>query len=75
MSRGTADAAFSRMKPVLLLVFLGLGPALADQVPVLPQCFAPASTERAAHPDALAQRTEALPASPLADDWAGLCPR
>lgn len=31
-----ADAGLSRMKAVLLLAFLALGPALANQFPVLP---------------------------------------
>lgn len=30
------NAVFSCMKPVLLLAFLALGPALAEQFPVLP---------------------------------------
>lgn len=32
-----ANAAFSRMKAVLLLAFLALGPALANQFPLLPR--------------------------------------
>jgi hypothetical protein len=49
-----ANAAFSRMKPVTLLAFLALGPALAEQFPVAPH-FAPAAS------DALAQRSEHTP--------------
>lgn len=33
--RGTRDALFQGMKPVLLLAFLALGPALADQSPLM----------------------------------------
>jgi hypothetical protein len=45
-ARGTADAVFSLMKPVLLLAFLALGPALADQFPVLPRAASEAVAQR-----------------------------
>jgi hypothetical protein len=45
-ARGTADALFSRMKPVLLLAFLALGPALADQFPILPRAASEAVAQR-----------------------------
>lgn len=35
-----ANAVSSRMKPVLLLAFLALGPALAEQFPLLPRIAA-----------------------------------
>jgi hypothetical protein len=37
---------FSRMKAVLLLAFLVLGPALADQFPVLPRAASDAVVQR-----------------------------
>jgi hypothetical protein len=43
--RGTANAALSRMKAVLLLAFLALGPALADQFPVLPRAASEAMAQ------------------------------
>src|SRR5439155_26231205 len=46
-SRGTADAAFSRMKPILFLALLALGPALAEQFPVTPPRLAPAAADAA----------------------------
>jgi hypothetical protein len=48
-ARGTSDARIKRMKIVLLLVFLGLGPALAEQTstppgyPALDPAVAPAA--------------------------------
>jgi hypothetical protein len=52
-SRGTANAAVSRMKPVLLLAFLALGPALAEQVPIVPPVVS----------DAVAQSSSTAPAA------------
>lgn len=46
-ARGTANAAFSRMKAILLLAFLALGPALADQFPVLPRAASEAMAQSA----------------------------
>jgi hypothetical protein len=43
---GMANAAFSRMKPVLLLAFLALGPALAEQFPILPRAASEAVAQR-----------------------------
>jgi hypothetical protein len=64
-----ANAAFSRMKPVLLLAFLALGPALAEQFPVAPH-LAPAAS------DALAQRSETTPqAAPRELERLWLCGR
>jgi hypothetical protein len=64
-SRGMANAAFSRMKPALFLAFLALGPALAEQLPVLPR----------APSEAVAQRsgTDPLPAPGAERIW--LCRR
>ena len=45
-SHGMANAVFSRMKPVLLLAFLALGPALADQFPILPRAVSEAVAQR-----------------------------
>lgn len=64
-SRGMADAAFSCMKPALLLAFLALGPALAEQFPVLPRATAEAIAQRAG--------TAPLPASDADRIW--LCRR
>jgi hypothetical protein len=52
-SRGMANAAFSRMKPILLLSFLALGPALAEQFPVLPR-IAASATDAVAQPSGTA---------------------
>lgn len=49
-----ANAVFSGMKPILLLAFLALGPALAEQFPLAPN-LAPATA------DALALRSGAMP--------------
>ena len=54
-----ANAAFSRMKPVLFLAFLALGPALAEQFPVLPRAAS----------EAVAQRSGTTPL-PVPDDAA-----
>jgi hypothetical protein len=52
-----ANAAFSRMKPVLFLVLLALGPALAEQFPVAPRAAS----------EAVALRSGATP-RPAPDD-------
>jgi len=64
-----ANAAFSGMKPVLLLAFLALGPALAEQFPVVPNLTPGAS-------DALAQGSGTTPqAAPRAAERIWLCGR
>jgi hypothetical protein len=58
------------MKPILLIAFLALGPALADQFPAFPPGFAP---ETAAM---LNQRRGAVPpAARLDDERTLLCGR
>lgn len=49
-SRGMANAAFPRMKPVLLLAFLALGPALAEQFSVLPRTVSETVAQRSGAP-------------------------
>jgi hypothetical protein len=64
-----ANAAFSRMKPALLLAFLALGPALAEQFPAVPRIAPTAS-------DAAAQRSEAAsPVAPREAERIWLCGR
>ena len=64
-----ANAAFSRMKPVLLLAFLALGPALAEQFPLLPRIAAATS-------DAAALRSGiAPPVAPREAERIWLCGR
>jgi hypothetical protein len=46
-----ANAVFSGMKAALLLAFLALGPALAEQFPLVPRVV----------PDAVAQRAAPAP--------------
>jgi len=63
MHDGMRDAALVRMKPLLFLVFLALGPALADQVSTGP---GPARGPIALSPAALAIACDAgRAASPL----------
>jgi hypothetical protein len=38
-SHGTRDAFHQGMKPVLFIVFLALGPAIADQLAVVPPAY------------------------------------
>lgn len=59
-SRGMTNAAFSRMKPVLLLAFLALGPALAQQFPVLPRTVSEAVAQRAGTPLAAPADAESI---------------
>jgi hypothetical protein len=68
-ARGMTNAAFSGMKPVLLLAFLALGPALAQQFPVVPN-LAPGIS------GALAQRSGTTPqAAPREAERIWLCGR
>jgi hypothetical protein len=55
-----ADAAFSRMKAVLLLAFLALGPALADQFPLLPRATSEAVARSGATPLAMPDNAEPI---------------
>ena len=60
-SRGTADAAFSGMKPLFLLVLLALGPALAEQFPIVPHVVSDAAVESpGTAPAAVAQEAERI---------------
>jgi hypothetical protein len=57
---------FSRMKPALLLAFLALGPALAEQFPVVPRAVS----------DAVAQSSGTTPpAAPRDAERFWLCGR
>ncbi|HMG53102.1 MAG TPA: hypothetical protein VK601_06465 [Kofleriaceae bacterium] len=50
------------MKPILLIAFLALGPALADQFPAFPPGFAPEAVA------VLSQRPGAVPPAARLDD-------
>jgi len=63
-----ANAVFSGMKPILLLAFLALGPALAEQFPVLPHIAA-------AGPDAVQRAGTAPPLAPTEAERIRLCGR
>lgn len=52
-----ANAVFSGMKVALLIAFLALGPALAEQFPLVPRTI----------PDAMAQRSDTAPAAGTRD--------
>jgi len=47
---------FSRMKPLLFLAFLALGPALAEQVPIVPRVVSDAVVQSAGTAPAAAPR-------------------
>lgn len=71
-ARGTRDAPLHSMKAALLIAFLALGPALADQTPVVPPNYrnvtVPVSAERLRTGDRVAVQ------APLSDsDRARLC--
>ena len=55
-----ANAAFSRMKPVLLLAFLALGPAFAQQLPILPRTVSETVAQRSGTPLAAPADAEAI---------------
>ena len=65
MRRGMRDADLRGMKPILLLAFLAVGPALADQFPVIRPAsdpvvaaVAPAGSESASVDSLLAARDD-----------------
>jgi hypothetical protein len=61
------------MKAVLLLAFLAVGPALADQTPVVPAFYAPAVTAPVAVGPLHATDRVAAQAPLSADERARLC--
>jgi hypothetical protein len=62
------------MKPVLLLAFLALGPALADQTPVVPAFYEPAAVAPVASTGPLHATDRVAAQAPLsADERARLC--
>ena len=62
------------MKTVLLLAFLALGPALADQTPTVPPVYAPSATVPVASAARLRASDQiAAQASLSADERARLC--
>ena len=71
---GTRDAPLPPMKTVLLLAFLALGPALADQTASVPRFYAPVVTAPVAGASLLRATDRIAAQAPLsADERSRLC--